>query len=128
MSAPVQPINQADSITRLRQRMIREVEPPKPSTKISTSDGLPLIAANRSVEPVQLGRQIKGDLDWIVIKCLEKDRDRRYETADGLARDIQRYLAGLGYKSEGYEISLQELTRAHTATIGQSSARRLNLW
>jgi serine/threonine protein kinase len=74
-------------------RMIREVEPPKPSTKISTSDRLPLIAASRSAEPAQLGRQIKGDLDWIVMKCLEKDRKRRYETASALEMDLRRFLA-----------------------------------
>ncbi|MEX2139545.1 MAG: serine/threonine-protein kinase [Pirellulales bacterium] len=74
-------------------RIIREVEPPKPSTKISTSDRLPLIAAKRSAEPAQLGRQIKGDLDWIVMKCLEKNRNRRYETASALEMDLRRYLA-----------------------------------
>ena len=74
-------------------RMIREIEPPKPSTKTSTSDRLPLIAASRNAEPAQLGRQIKGDLDWIVMKCLEKDRNRRYETAGALEMDLRRYLA-----------------------------------
>jgi non-specific serine/threonine protein kinase/serine/threonine-protein kinase len=74
-------------------RMIREVEPPKPSTKISTSERLAMIAANRSAEPIQLGRQVKGDLDWIVIKCLEKDRSRRYQTASALEMDLRRYLS-----------------------------------
>jgi WD40 repeat protein/serine/threonine protein kinase len=73
-------------------RIIREVEPPKPSTRISTTEELPSIAANRSLEPKKLSILVRGELDWIVMKCLEKDRDRRYETANGLARDIERYL------------------------------------
>jgi serine/threonine protein kinase len=74
-------------------RMIREVEPPKPSTKISSSDELPSLAAKRKLEPAKLSRLVRGDLDWIVMKCLEKERGRRYETANGLALDVQRYLA-----------------------------------
>jgi non-specific serine/threonine protein kinase/serine/threonine-protein kinase len=73
-------------------RMIREVEPPAPSTKLSSSDELPSLAARRKLEPAKLSRLIRGDLDWIVMKCLEKERGRRYETANGLARDVQRYL------------------------------------
>jgi non-specific serine/threonine protein kinase/serine/threonine-protein kinase len=85
---------------RLRQgaydevlRLIREVEPARPSTRITTVEELPSVAARRQVEPWQLGKLLRGELDWIVMKCLEKDRSRRYETANGLARDIQRYLA-----------------------------------
>jgi serine/threonine protein kinase len=74
-------------------RMIREVEPPKPSTKLASSQELPAIAAHHKLEPKKLTKLVKGELDWIVMKALEKDRDRRYETANGLARDIQRYLA-----------------------------------
>jgi eukaryotic-like serine/threonine-protein kinase len=73
-------------------RLIREEEPPKPSTRLSTTDELPSIAANRGLEPRKLSGLVRGELDWIVMKCLEKDRDRRYETANGLARDLQRYL------------------------------------
>jgi tetratricopeptide (TPR) repeat protein len=73
-------------------RIIREEEPPKPSTRLSTSDSLPTVAANRGVEPARLRRAVQGELDWIVMKALEKDRNRRYETASGLARDIERYL------------------------------------
>jgi non-specific serine/threonine protein kinase/serine/threonine-protein kinase len=75
-------------------RMIREVEPPKPSTRISSSDRLLLLAANRKLEPIRLTRMVRGDLDRIVMKALEKDRGRRYETANGLALDVNRYLAG----------------------------------
>ena len=73
-------------------RIIREEEPPKPSTRLSTTDQLPSIAANRHTEPAQLSKDVNGELDWIVMKSLEKDRNRRYETATGLARDIERYL------------------------------------
>ncbi len=74
-------------------RIIREEEPPKPSTKLSGSAGLASIAANRHVEPQKLAGLVRGELDWIVMKALEKDRNRRYETANGLARDLERYLA-----------------------------------
>jgi len=75
------------------QRIIREVDPPKPSTKFSgLGDVSTAIAQRRHTEPKTLSRQLRGDLDWIVMKCLEKDRTRRYETANGLALEIQRYL------------------------------------
>jgi serine/threonine protein kinase len=74
-------------------RIIREVDPPKPSTKVSTAEELPTIAANRHFEPRRLTRLISGDLDWIVMKALEKDRSRRYESASSLALDIQHFLA-----------------------------------
>jgi tetratricopeptide (TPR) repeat protein len=74
-------------------RVIREKEPTKPSTKLSTAEGLPTLAANRGTEPAKLTRLVRGELDWIVMKALEKDRNRRYETATGFAADVQRYLA-----------------------------------
>jgi tetratricopeptide (TPR) repeat protein len=75
-------------------RVIREVEPPKPSTRLSNSkDSLPSISAQRKMEPAKLTKIVRGELDWIVMKALEKDRSRRYETANGFARDIERYLA-----------------------------------
>src|SRR5262249_45629297 len=74
-------------------RVIREQEPRKPSTKLSTAEGLPTLAANRGTEPAKLTRLVRGELDWIVMKALEKDRNRRYETANGFAMDVQRYLA-----------------------------------
>jgi eukaryotic-like serine/threonine-protein kinase len=73
-------------------RMIREQEPPKPSTKLSTAESLPALAANRGTEPAKLRKLVRGELDWIVMQCLEKDRNRRYETASSLAADVQRYL------------------------------------
>ena len=74
-------------------RMIREDEPSRPSARLSSDDSLPSAAAFRRVEPARLTRMLRGDLDWVVMKCLEKQRDRRYATANGLAHDIQRYLA-----------------------------------
>jgi WD40 repeat protein len=74
-------------------RIIQEEEPSKPSTRLSTDESLPSLAALRQTEPKKLMALLRGELDWVVMKCLEKQRDRRYETANGLARDIQRYLA-----------------------------------
>jgi tetratricopeptide (TPR) repeat protein len=73
-------------------RVIREEEPPRPSTRLSTTDELVTIAANRGLEPRKLSGAVRGELDWIVMKALEKDRNRRYQTVNGLARDLQRYL------------------------------------
>ena len=75
------------------RRLIREEEPPKPSTRLSSTDLIASIAAQRDTEPAKLSKLMRGDLDWITMKALEKDRTRRYETANGLARDIQRYLS-----------------------------------
>src|SRR5262245_10478019 len=75
-------------------RMIKEEEPPRPSTRLSDSgEALAAISANRHMEPAKLTKLVRGELDWIVMKALEKDRNRRYETANGLAMDVQRYLA-----------------------------------
>jgi serine/threonine protein kinase/tetratricopeptide (TPR) repeat protein len=77
------------------QRIIREVDPPSPSTRLSRSgDSLASIAASRRSEPRKLGAMIRGELDWIVMKALEKDRARRYGAASNLAADIERYLSG----------------------------------
>ncbi|MGE3780745.1 MAG: protein kinase, partial [Pirellulaceae bacterium] len=76
------------------KRLIREDEPPRPSTRLSSDKTLASLAASRQVDPAQLPRLVRGELDWIVMKALDKDRARRYETANGLAKDVQRYLAG----------------------------------
>src|SRR5207253_2169814 len=74
-------------------RMIQEEEPPRPSTRLSDSGAaLVSISAQRHTEPAKLAKLMRGELDWIVMKCLEKDRNRRYETANGFAADVQRYL------------------------------------
>ena len=78
------------------RRMIREEDPPSPSSRFSTTAGetQTAIAAHRRVDPRRLSRLVRGELDWIVMKALEKDRTRRYETANGFAADIVRYLSG----------------------------------
>jgi serine/threonine protein kinase/tetratricopeptide (TPR) repeat protein len=76
------------------RRIIREEEPPRPSTRISTlGQAATTVGTNRKSDPKQLSRLCRGELDWIVMKALEKDRGRRYETANGFALDVQRYLA-----------------------------------
>jgi serine/threonine protein kinase/tetratricopeptide (TPR) repeat protein len=76
------------------RRIIREEEPPKPSTRISTlGKAATTVSTQRQSEPKQLSRLFRGELDWIVMKALDKDRNRRYETANSFALDVQRYLA-----------------------------------
>jgi eukaryotic-like serine/threonine-protein kinase len=74
------------------RRLIKEEEPPRPSVRLSTSGALAKVAAARQTDPAKLSRLVRGELDWVVMRCLEKDRTRRYETANGLARDVERYL------------------------------------
>ena len=74
-------------------RLIKEEDPPRPSTRLSESgETLASISACRHMEAAKLTKLVRGELDWIVMKTLEKDRERRYETANGLADDVQRYL------------------------------------
>src|SRR5262249_22511321 len=80
-----------DGLFEMR-RVIREQERTRPSTKLSTAEGLPTLAANRGTEATDLPRLVRGELDWIVMKALEKDRSRRYDSANGFAQDVQRYL------------------------------------
>jgi serine/threonine protein kinase len=76
------------------QRTIREVEPPRPSTRLAAlGEGLAAAAARRGTEPGRLAQSLRGELDWVVMKCLEKDRTRRYDSVGALAADVQRYLA-----------------------------------
>jgi serine/threonine protein kinase/formylglycine-generating enzyme required for sulfatase activity len=100
-------------------RIVREVEAPRPSAKLSTLDTLPTVAANRGTEPAKLSRLMKGELDWLVLKALEKDRTRRYETANALSRDIQRYLADEVVEarppSVGYRVS--KFVRRHKGQV-----------
>jgi serine/threonine protein kinase len=78
------------------RRVIRDEEPARPSTRISAmmAADLTSLSKHRQAEPPKLIREVRGDLDWIVMKALEKDRARRYPTANALALDVQRYLAG----------------------------------
>ncbi len=92
-------------------RIIREEEPLKPSTRLSTDESLPSLAALRQTEPKKLVALLRGELDWVVIKCLEKQRERRYETANALSRDIQRVPGRRGGRSPSAErgLPLQEI-------------------
>jgi tetratricopeptide (TPR) repeat protein len=74
-------------------RVIREEEPPRPSARLSTTEELPRIAATRGLEPRKLCGLVRGELDWVVMKALEKDRNRRYESAGAFSADVRRYLA-----------------------------------
>ncbi len=76
------------------RRTICEAEPPRPSTRLSTLSGqaLSTAAQRRGLDAPKLVSELRGDLDWVIMKCLEKERARRYETANGLAMDIQRHL------------------------------------
>ncbi len=108
-------------------RRIREEEPPKPSTRLSESrERLPSVAAQRRTEPARLTKLVRGELDWIVMKAIEKDRTRRYATANGFARDIERYLAGdpveAGPPSASYR--LRKYARKHRAATGHGGVVR----
>jgi len=101
-------------------RLIKEEEPPKPSTRLSDSgEALASISAQRHMEPAKLTKLMRGELDWIVMKCLEKDRSRRYETVNGLARDVEHYLSDEVVEarppSAGYR--LRKLVRRHKGPV-----------
>jgi WD40 repeat protein/serine/threonine protein kinase len=92
-TTPFDPVQLRSAAYEEIRRIIREEEPPTPSARISSrSATLPFIAQNRRVEPIKLIQGIRGELDWIVMKAMEKDRSRRYETANALALDIERHL------------------------------------
>jgi serine/threonine protein kinase len=104
-------------------RIIREEEPSKPSTRLSSSESRPSLAAARGLDPSRLAKKIRGDLDWIALKCLEKDRNRRYETANQLALEIKRYLADepilAGPPTAGYQLKkFLRRNRRQVAVVG----------
>ena len=112
--------------TRFRRAAIDEIlriigseDPPRPSTKLSSSQSLPSIAANRRLEPARLSRFVEGDLDWIVMRTLEKDRARRYATVGSLAADVQRFLNNepveAGPPSASYRF--RKFARRHTGVL-----------
>ncbi len=106
------------------RRIIREEEPPRPSTRISSTAMLPSLAACRQADPSRLTQQVRGELDWIVMKALEKERTRRYETATGLAKDVRRYLTGEAVEACPPTMSyrLQKFLNRHRAAALLSSA------
>jgi serine/threonine protein kinase/tetratricopeptide (TPR) repeat protein len=106
-------------------KRIREEEPPKPSTRLSESkDSLPSISAQRKMEPARLTKLVRGELDWIAMKSLEKDRTRRYETASGFARDIERFLAGDPVEAcpPSATYRLRKFARKHRAILATAGA------
>jgi len=111
-------------------RLIREVEPPAPSSRISTSDTLPSIAATRQTEPARLSRFVRGDLDWIVMKALAKERNRRYESAIALAQDIERFTnhepVSAGPPTAVYRI--RKFARRHRAALATAGGFALLLF
>jgi serine/threonine protein kinase/tetratricopeptide (TPR) repeat protein len=110
-------------------RLVREEEAPRPSTRLSTADGLPSIAANRRTEPKKLSALMRGELDWIVLKALEKDRNRRYETPNGMAQDIERHLHDEAVQacppSAGYR--LRKFVRRNKGPVAAASLIVLSL-
>ncbi len=102
------------------RRIICEDEPPKPSTRLNTlGDALSDVAKHRHVQPAQLCKIVRGDLDWVVMRALEKDRTRRYETANEFAGDIERHLGdepvSAGPPSVGYR--LRKFVRRNRASV-----------
>jgi serine/threonine protein kinase/tetratricopeptide (TPR) repeat protein len=102
------------------RRLIREEDPPKPSTRLSTlGPEASVVSAQRKSDPQRLSRLFRGDLDWIVMKALDKDRSRRFENATGLVEDIERYLANepvlAGPPTAGYR--LRKFARRHRAGL-----------
>ena len=91
-SPPFEPARLKTAALEEVLRLVREEEPPRPSQRLSTSEAKASIAAVRQSEPAKLRRLLRGELDWVVMKALEKDRSRRYETASGLALDVRRHL------------------------------------
>ena len=107
------------------RRQIREVEPPRPSNRIVTLDAeeRTTVARSRSVEPGKLSRLVAGDLDWIVLRAMEKDRNRRYETANEFAKDIQRYLDNepVAARKPSMSYVFQKFARRHKAALATAA-------
>jgi WD40 repeat protein/serine/threonine protein kinase len=106
-------------------RIIHDEEPPTPSTRLSQSgESLAGIAAARKTEPAKLTKLMRGELDWIVMRALEKDRARRYETANAFARDVQRYLADEPVEAcpPSATYRLRKFARKHTKALATAAA------
>ena len=114
-----------ESMDEMR-RIIREMDPVRPSTRIKTLElaEQSTLARCRRVEAPKLIHLVRGDLDWIVMKCLEKDRARRYETANGLARDIERFLVSepVAARPPSNLYSLRKLVRRNSLAFAAAGA------
>jgi predicted nucleic acid-binding protein len=102
------------------RRIIREEDPPKPSTRVNTlGEKLTTVSADRHTDPKKLGQLMRGELDWIVMKALEKERARRYETASSLARDVERYLSDETVQAcpPSARYRLRKLVRRHRTAV-----------
>ncbi len=110
-------------------RVVREEEPPRPSTKLNTAESLPTLSANRRTEPKKLTGVLRHELDWIVMKALEKDRGRRYDTASGFAADVRRYLSGEAVEAHppSTVYRLKKLVQKHTGRVVAASMVLLTL-
>jgi serine/threonine protein kinase/tetratricopeptide (TPR) repeat protein len=110
-------------------RSIRDEEPPRPSVRLSATETLPAVAACRQSEPARLPRLVRGELDYIVMKAMAKDRNRRYETATSLASDIERYLNDEPVEarppSAGYQLT--KFVRRHKGLVRSLAAVILSL-
>src|SRR5439155_12518192 len=106
-------------------KTIRETEPPRPSTRLSTlsEQERQVIAQQRRAEPQKLNRLVRGELDWIVMKAMEKDRNRRYITAQGLANDLNRYLHQEPIQAAAPSASyrLQKFVRRHSMPMAMAA-------
>ncbi|MGD8451919.1 MAG: serine/threonine-protein kinase [Phycisphaerae bacterium] len=106
------------------QRVVREREPPTPSRRVGgLGDTLARVARARRIEPGSLARTLRGDLDWIVMKALEKDRDRRYDAAVALSEDVQRYLRDEPVTAgpPGLTYQLRKLAKRHKAAFASAA-------
>lgn len=111
-------------------RLIKEEDAPRPSVRLSTSGELAKVAAARKTEPTKLSSLVKGELDWIVMRCLEKDRSRRYDGASSLAKDVEHYLHGEAVEAcpptVGYQ--LRKFTRRHRSQVIVASVVCMSLF
>jgi non-specific serine/threonine protein kinase/serine/threonine-protein kinase len=105
-------------------RRIKEEEPPKPSTRLSDSkDSLPTLSAQRHIEPAKLPAVVRGDLDWIVMKALAKERDRRYDSANSFAVDLTKYLLDepVSARPPGPLYLFRKFVRRHRAAVAAAA-------
>ncbi len=112
------------------QRIIREEDPPRPSTRLrSRAETLAAIAAARAMPPAKLPSAVRGELDWIVMKALEKDRSRRYDSAGSMARDLHRYLTGEAVHAAppGRAYIASKFVRKHRGKVAVAAALGLSL-